>query len=81
VRAIREPDAATGESVLGVAEVVELHALLEPLAALFVELAPVVERVTSERGVDLQVRLSELLDAPLQARPRRPALFPVPKRR
>ena len=80
-RAIRQPDPATGESVLGVAEVVELHALLEPLAALFVELAPVVERVESERNVELQVRLSELLGAPLQTRSRRAGLYPVPKRR
>lgn len=80
-RMLREPDPATGESVLGVAEVIELHALLEPLAVLFVELAPVVERVQSEGDVELQVRLSELLAAPLQARPRRPVLYPVPKRR
>jgi ParB family chromosome partitioning protein len=73
---IRQPDPATGESVLGVVEVVELHALLEPLAALFVELGPVVERVEQERDVELQVRLSEMLAAPLQSS-RRPALYPV----
>jgi ParB family chromosome partitioning protein len=81
LRLIQQPDPATGESVLGVAEVVELHALLEPLATLFVELSPIVERATSERHVELQVRLSELLEAPVQAPPRRPALYPVPKRR
>jgi ParB family chromosome partitioning protein len=75
---IRQPDPATGESVLGVAEVVELHALLEPLAALFVELGPVVERVEQERHVELQVRLSEMLAAPLQSS-RRPGLYPVRK--
>ncbi len=80
-RLLRQPDPATGESVLGVVEVRELYALLEPLAALFEELTPVVERIEAEGDVDLQVRVSEMLAAPLQTQPRRPALYPVPKRR